>query len=277
MKRIDAHQHLWDLQQFPCSWCNGIPALNRSFRLDEYLAAAQGTGIEKAVFVECDVDEPHSFAEAQHIQNLAERNPLISGIVAAARPERADFPAQLAALLALPKLRGIRRVLHVAPDELSQSARFTENVRRLAAHKLTFDLCVLARQLPLAIALAKQCPEVQFILDHCGVPDVKGKAFEPWRAHIQEISVLPNMACKISGLVAYAGENWTTGDLRPWVEQIITSFGWERIVWGGDWPVCTLGGSLKQWVQETDKLIDGATNEQREKLFCKNAERIYRI
>ena len=277
MKRIDAHQHLWDLQQFPCSWCNGIPALNRSFRLDEYLAAAQGTGIEKTVFVECDVDEPHSFAEAQYIQNIAERNPLISGIIAAARPERADFPAQLAALLALPKLRGIRRVLHVVPDERSQSARFTENVRRLAAHKLTFDLCVLARQLPLAIALAKQCPEVQFILDHCGVPDVKGKTFEPWRAHIQEISVLPNVACKISGLVAYAGENWTTDDLRPWVEQVITSFGWERIVWGGDWPVCTLGGSLKQWVQETDKLIDGATNEQREKLFCKNAERIYRI
>jgi len=277
MKRIDAHQHLLDFGKFPYSWCSGISVLSRSFLLDEYLAAASGMGVEKTIFVECDVDEPHALAEAQHIQNLADQNPLIAGIVAAARPERADFPAQLDALLKLLKLRGIRRVLHVVPDGISQSALFAENVRRLAAHKLTFDVCVLSRQLPLAIALAKQCPEVQFVLDHCGVPDVKGKVFDPWRACLREISALPNVACKISGIVVQAGERWTVDDLRPWVEHVVANFGWERVVWGGDWPVCTLGGSLKLWVQETDKLIDGATNEQRKNLFCKNAERIYRI
>lgn len=277
MKRIDTHQHLWELRRFPCSWCNGIPALNRSFLIDEYLVAAQGTGIEKAVFVECDVDEPHALAEAQHIQKLSERHPLISGIVAAARPERADFPAQLDALLQLPNLRGIRRVLHVVPDETSQSALFAENIRRLAACKLTFDLCVLSRQLPLAIVLAKQCPEVQFILDHCGVPEVKGKAFDPWRAQIAELAALPNVACKISGLVAYAGESWTVADLRPWVEHVVAVFGWERVVWGGDWPVCTLTASLKRWTEASDKLFSSASPIEREKVFYKNAERIYRI
>ena len=74
MKRIDTHQHLWDLRQFPYSWCAGLPALNRSFVLDDYLAAAQGGGIEKTVFMECDVDEPHAFAEAQHIQQLADKD-----------------------------------------------------------------------------------------------------------------------------------------------------------------------------------------------------------
>jgi predicted TIM-barrel fold metal-dependent hydrolase len=265
------------LQKFPCSWCNGIPALNRSFRLDQYLAAAQGTGIEKTVFVECDVDEPHSFAEAQFIQNLADKNPLISGIIAAARPERADFPAQLDALLGLPKLRGIRRVLHVVPDEISQSARFAENIRRLAAHGLIFDLCVLARQLPLAMALVKKCPEVHFVLDHSGVPDVKGKTYNPWRAQIAELATQPNVACKISGLVAYAGENWQLDDLRPWVEHAVASFGWERVLWGGDWPVCTLTATLPQWVEASDKLFATATTTQREQVFYKNAERIYRI
>ena len=86
MKRIDTHQHLWDLGQFPCSWCAGLPALNRNFLLADYLAAAQGAGIDKTVFVECDVDEPHSLAEAQHIQKLSETNPLIAGLVASARP-----------------------------------------------------------------------------------------------------------------------------------------------------------------------------------------------
>jgi len=277
MKRIDTHQHLWDLRQFPYCWCAGIPALNKSFLLDDFLAAAQGTGIEKTVFMECDVDEPHALAEARHVQSLADQHPLIAGIVASARPERADFPAQLEALLKLPKLRGLRRVLHVVPDETSQPALFAENVRRLAGHKLTFDLCVLARQLPLAIALAKQCSQVQFILDHCGVPDVKGLAFDPWRTHIAELAALPNVACKISGVVAYAGENWTVEDLRPWVEHVIACFGWDRVVWGGDWPVCTLTASLKQWVDASDNLFAAASPDEREKLFYKNAERIYRV
>ena len=168
-------------------------------------------------------------------------------------------------------------MLHVVPDEISQSDLFAANVRRLAAHKLTFDVCVLSRQLPLALALAKKCPEVQFVLDHCGVPDVKGKAFDPWRAHIQELAALPNIACKISGLVAYAGENWTVDDLRPWVEHVVASFGWERVVWGGDWPVCTLTTTFQQWAEASDKLFVAATETQREKVFHKNAERLYHI
>jgi predicted TIM-barrel fold metal-dependent hydrolase len=168
-------------------------------------------------------------------------------------------------------------VLHVVPDEVSQSALFAENVRRLAAQKLTFDLCVLSRQLPLAIALAKKCPEVQFILDHCGVPDVKGRVLDPWRAHIVELATLPNVACKISGLVAYAAAGWTVDDLRPWVEHVVANFGWARVMWGGDWPVCTLGGTLKQWADASDELFAGATHAEREKVFYKNAERIYRI
>ena len=277
MKRIDTHQHLWDLHQFPCSWCANLPALNRSFLLTDYLAAAQETGIEKTVFVECDVDEPHQLAEAQHIQKLAEANPLIAGLVASVRPEHADFPAQLDALLPLTKLRGLRRVLHTVPDSISCSGTFVANVRRLSLHKLPFDLCVLARQLPLAYTLGEKCPEVQFVLDHCGVPDVKGKAFDPWRANIQRLASLPNMACKISGLPAYAGENWSAEDLRPWVDHAIGCFGWDRVLWGGDWPVCNLTGSLQQWAEAADHLFATATADEREKVFSKNAERIYRI
>ena len=277
MKRIDTHQHLWDLSQFPCSWCAGLPALNRNFLLADYLAAAQGAGIEKTVLVECDVAEPHSLAEAQHCQTLAEANPLIAGLVASARPEHADFPAQLEALLPLGKLRGIRRVLHTVPDSRSCSGTFVANIRRLSLHKLTFDLCVLAQQLPLAFLLAEKCPEVQFVLDHCGVPDVKGKAFDPWRANLQRLAGLPNVVCKISGLPAYAGDHWRPEDLRPWVDHAVGCFGWDRVLWGGDWPVCTLTGTLRQWVAATDLLFATATPEEREKVFFKNAERIYRL
>jgi predicted TIM-barrel fold metal-dependent hydrolase len=278
MKLTDTHQHLWDLRQFPYSWCAAIPKLNRSFLLEDYLAAAKNTGIEKTVFVECDVDEPFILAEAQHIQKLADKNPMIAGIVAGCRPEKTDFQERLDKLIELPKLRGLRRVLHVAPDEISQNNLFVENIRRLAQHRLTFDICVLARQMPLAIALAKKCPQVQFILDHCGVPDVKGRAFDPWRSQLKELAALSNVACKISGLIAYANtEKWTPDDLRPWAECAVDCFGWDRVVWGGDWPVCNLTASLKQWIDTAKNLFSSATQLQRAQLFYENAERIYHL
>jgi predicted TIM-barrel fold metal-dependent hydrolase len=278
VKLIDTHQHLWDLRQFPYSWCAGIPKLNRSFLLHDYLAAARGTSITKTIFVECDVDEPHALAEARHIQSLADNTPLIAGIVAGGRPEQKDFASHLNQLLRLPKLRGVRRVLHVVPDTISQSDLFVENLRRLAPHQLPFDLCVLARQLPLAATLAEKCPQVQFMLDHCGMPDVKGRAFDPWRAQLKELAALPNVACKISGLIAYAdAAEWKPDDLRPWTEWAVECFGWNRLVWGGDWPVCHLTASLKQWVEATEDLFSSATELQRAQLFHKNAERIYRV
>jgi len=286
MPLVDTHQHLWDLRQFPYSWTAGIPALHRSFRLEDYAAAAAGLGIAKTVFMECDVDEPHALAEAQHLQALAraataeraDRHPLIAGIVASGRPERDGFRAHLEALAKLPKVRGLRRVLHTQPDGLARSPGFAENLRLLPEFGLTFDLCVLARQLPAGIDLVRRCPGVTFILDHCGVPDVKGRALEPWRTHIRELAALPNVACKISGLVAYADPAaWTVDDLRPWVEHVLEQFGWDRVVWGGDWPVCTLAAPLARWVEAIRTLTRTATAIQRAKLFHRNAERIYRV
>jgi predicted TIM-barrel fold metal-dependent hydrolase len=278
MKIIDTHQHLWDLDLFPYSWCAGDPVLNRSFRVDDYRTAACESGIAKTVFMECDVDEPHQLDEAKHIQALADQHPLIAGIIASCRPEREGFKEHLDALRELPRLRGLRRVLHTQPDETSQSALFSDNINLLAEHGLTFDLCLLARQLPLGVDLIKRCPQVTFIVDHCGVPDVRGRAFDPWRDHIRELGSLPNVNCKISGLVAYADpENWTLEDLRPWVDHVLDQFGWDRVVWGSDWPVCTLSSSLQRWVDAALTLTEKASPEDREKLFQHNAERIYRV
>ncbi len=277
MHLVDTHQHLWDLGCFPYTWTANIPALHRSFRYSDYVAAAKDTGIEKTVFMECDVDEPHALAEARSIEALAP-NTLIRGIVASGRPEREGFRTHLEELAKLTHMRGIRRVLHTQPDALAESPLFVENVRLVAEFGFTFDLCVLARQLPQAIALVRACPNVSFVLDHCGVPDVKGRAFEPWRAHIAEIAREPNVVCKISGIVAYADPTtWTVADLRPWVEHAIASFGWDRVVWGGDWPVCTLAAPLAQWVAATKELTVSATEQQRAALFHANAERIYRV
>lgn len=276
MYLVDTHQHLWDLKQFPYSWCRSIPCLNRTFSLEDYLAASAGTAIRKTIFMECDVDDPHPLAEAQSIQRLSDMHPLLAGIVASGRPEREGFEAHLDALSALPNLRGLRRVLHTQPDAISQSRVFIDNVRSLASRGLTFDLCVLARQLPLAAMLVRQCPSVTFVLDHCGVPNVKDRALDPWRTDLRALAEFPNVSCKISGLVAYAdAKSWSVEDLRPFIEHVIACFGWQRVVWGGDWPVCTLAASLKAWVDATHTLFAAASEDERAALYFRNAERIY--
>jgi predicted TIM-barrel fold metal-dependent hydrolase len=282
MHLVDTHQHLWDLERFPYSWCASVPALNRSFRLADYAAASQGLDITKTLFMEADVDDPHALAEAEWIQQLSGEKvvgtPPIAGIIASGRPEESNFRLHLAALSRLPAVRGIRRVLHTQPDEVAQQSAFAENLKLLPDFGYTFDLCVLPRQLPIAARLIERCPGVSFILDHCGIPDVRSGVLDPWRKEISRIANFSNVVCKISGLVAYADPlSWTVDSLRPWVNHVITAFGWDRVLWGSDWPVCTLSASLGQWVHATHQLTAHASLDQRAAFFHSNAERIYRL
>jgi predicted TIM-barrel fold metal-dependent hydrolase len=279
MKIVDAHQHLWDLDLFRYAWLRQLPVLNHSFGMNDYRDATNGLLIEKSVHLEADVDEQFMLEETRHLLRLADRadNPL-DGVVACGRPESKEFGSHLDNILGHPKLKGIRRVLHTQPDELGQSETFIENVRSLAGHNLSFDICVLVRQLPFAIRLVSRCPDVTFILDHCGVPQVREKILDPWRANIREIAGFPNVCCKISGLVAYADpKNWTAEDLRPYVDHAIECFGWDRVMFGSDWPVCTLSASFRQWVDVLLLLTRSAGEANQKKLFYDNAIRVYRL
>ena len=279
MQIIDTHQHLWDPDLFRYSWLNSLPTLNRPFRMPDYLEAAKRLNVVKSVHLEADVDEPYMLDETRHLLELADQpdNPL-EGIVACGRPENEDFKSYLDQIASHPKLKGIRRVLHTQADEVGQGATFINNVAALSAYGLSFDLCVLARQLPLAIKLVSKCPDVVFILDHCGVPQVKERNLDPWRSYIAEIARFPNVCCKISGLVAYADpQRWTAEDLRPFVEHAIASFGWDRVLFGSDWPVCTLSASYQQWVEALQAITQGAGEVNQRKLFHDNAVRVYRL
>jgi predicted TIM-barrel fold metal-dependent hydrolase len=279
MKIVDTHQHLWDKDLFHYAWLESLPRLNRSFRLSDYQEATRGLEIEKTVFVECDVDEQQVEDEVLHVLRLADQpDSRIAGVVASGRPEKDGFEAHLEKLRGQPKLKGIRRILHTHPDELGQGKTFIENVRKLEEYGLSFDICVLARQLPIAINLVSQCPGVTFVLDHCGVPQVKERVMHPWREHIQEIARFPNVQCKVSGLVAYADPaNWKPDDLRPFVDHVLESFGWDRVMFGSDWPVCTLAARYRQWVETLFSLTQAAGETNQTKLFRDNAIRAYRL
>lgn len=274
MAIVDTHLHLIELGRFRYPWLDDVPALNRTFDLAAYRGEAAALGIEAMLHMEVDVAEADIAGETAYVTGLGDG---VVGAIAACRPEAPTFAASLEQAAANPRVRGLRRILHTQPDELSRAPLFAENLRRLAAYDLSFDLCVLARQLPLAAELVRACPDVRFVLDHCGVPDVAGKALDPWRADMTALARLPNVACKISGVVAYAGPDWTVDDLRPFVEHAIECFGWDRVVWGSDWPVCTLTADLTRWVAATHAILAGTSEAEREKLLSANARRIYRL
>jgi predicted TIM-barrel fold metal-dependent hydrolase len=277
MNIIDTHQHLIDPSLSRYSWAEGVPQLaGRSFLYEDYLREIRGTGITGTVFMETSPDE-WSLEHGRIVELAAHPGSLIRGIVANARPEEKGFGRWIETIRG-GQLSGIRRICHVEPDDFSARPAFVENVRSLGPLDLSFDLCFLARQLPFALALVRACPGVRFILDHCGVPDIQGEGLDPWRVRIRELAAEQNVACKVSGLVAHCAPGADlAATVRPYVLHVIESFGWDRVVWGGDWPVCTLGSTLSRWVEISRELVGDCTHEEQSKLFHRNAASIYRL
>ena len=162
-------------------------------------------------------------------------------------------------------------------NEVSTTARFKTHIGMLAKSGHVFDICARADQLPLMLDLIDACPDVQFVLDHCGVPDVKSQMLDPWRASMSNIAKRPNVVGKISGVIAYGnGVDWQLNDIRPFIEHTFEVFGPKRVVWGSDSPVCTLGGSLAAWVAATRLLFAEVSADEREAFYQENAKRIWR-
>lgn len=274
---IDTHLHLVDRARLDYPWLGDAPALNRDWTYDAYAATARPRGITGVLHMEVDVAPTHIGAETEMVAELMQApDSLILGAISAARPEDAGFAAFLERLDRA-TVKGIRRVLHVVPDDLSTSDRFRDNIRRLGAAGLPFDICMLARQLPLARALVDSAPNTVFVLDHCGVPDISGDAFDQWAKEISDLARRPNVKVKLSGLPSYARANWSPEDLRPYVDHVIAAFGWDRVVWGSDSPVCTLNGTLAGWIDATEALTADASDSERARLFEQNARRIWSL
>lgn len=274
MRIVDTHLHLIYPDTFSYPWLDREPALKRPWTAENYWAEAEDLGIEAALHMEVDVTEPEMLAESEFAMALHGR---IVGAIAAGRPENRDFPAYLDKLEALGGIRGVRRLLQFQPPELSQQPLFIENLKRLPAYGMTFDICVKSHELEIAEKLVPAAPEVQFVLDHCGNPKIAEGEWESWTRRIDAIAANPNVVCKVSGILANVKGNWTVDQLRPYVEHVIAQFGWDRVLWGSDHPVVTAFANLTRWVRATEEIIAGCSEEEREKLLHRNAERIYRL
>jgi L-fuconolactonase len=277
---VDSHVHLYDPRALDYPWMTAFPDLLRPHAMSEYEAAAGAVAVEKLVFVEVDAAPDQRLREAEWVAMAAARDPRIAGMVAAAPLERgAAVRSEIDRLAEHRILRGIRRLIQAEPDPaFCIEPGFVEGVRLLAEYALTFDICIRHHQLESAVALARACPNVQFVLDHMGKPGIKDRLWEPWASQLREMGSLPNVACKISGAATEAAPGiWTRDDLRPYIEHAIACFGFERVIFGSDWPVIELAGRLPAWVDIVAWTVAGCSEAERSALFRDNAARIYRL
>jgi L-fuconolactonase len=277
---VDAHVHLADPKRFGYAWTKSAPVLNRTVLPADLLKAAAPVQIEKFVFVEVDVDMPQHVAEAEWIDGLAKTEPKLAGMVAALPLERGDAVAgDLEKIAGLKAARGIRRLIQnqADPDFFNQP-KFIEGLKLLPKYDLVFDICIFHHHLPNAIEMVRQCPEVRFVLDHIAKPAIKAGISDPWRRHMKELAALPNVTCKISGVSTEADHgNWTREQLKPYIAHAIDTFGFERCMFGGDWHVLELAGTYPQWVAVVDWVVEGASAEEKRKLYRDTAIRTYRL
>lgn len=277
---IDTHLHLWDPTAIRYPWLDDKRLLNRPYLLQDYIDATAGVPVESMVFVQCEADPSAFEAEADWVAQIACDEPRIRGLVAWAPLEKGSAVREdLQRLRRHAILRGIRRIIQFEADlDFCLREDFVAGVRTLAEFDLSFDICIDHRHMANVTTFVERLPEVRMVLDHIGKPDIKGGRKQPWADHMDDLSRFPNVLCKISGVATEANHHaWRADELKEYVDIAVTAFGFDRVMFGGDWPVSSQAISYEHWVEILDDAMKGVCDSDKRKFWHDNAARFYRI
>lgn len=279
--RVDAHQHIWDPAVRPQPWTAGSPTLQRAFTLDEVRPSLAAAGIGGTVLVQT----VNSVDETEDVLALAAGERAIAGVVGwtdLESPAVSDALAALAACRGGAALVGIRHQVQEEPDpEWLLRPRVLRGLRAVAAAGLAFDLVIVPRQLPAAIGAARAVPELRFVLDHGGKPDIRSGRMQPWREDIAALAALPNVSAKLSGLFTPSGidgalDGAQLARVRPYSDELLQAFGAQRLMFGSDWPVSSTTGSYAAVLAATVGLLSALAEAERAAVFGGTAASWYR-
>jgi L-fuconolactonase len=281
MTVVDAHHHLWDTRVREYAWMAGpeLAPIRRPFTLDDLRREASAAGVARTVLVQAvgDLGETRELLAA-----AAASEGLVAGVVGWVDLTAADVAGVLDRLRAGPggdRLVGVRHQVQDEPDPAWLARTdVRRGLRAVADAGLAYDLLVLVPQLPAARAAVAALPDARFVLDHAAKPAIAAGSLEPWAGELAALARLPNVACKLSGLVTEARwDDWDADRIRPYADHVLGVFGPERVMFGSDWPVCRLAASYVQVRQLAETLAAGLSPAEREAVFHRTAAHAYRL
>jgi L-fuconolactonase len=279
MSRVDAHHHVWDLTVRQQSWMVGpeLDPIRRSFAIEDLAPLAAAADVTSTVVVQTVglVEETVEFLE------LAAGNDLVAGVVGWIDLTADDVATALDGLLSRPDGSYLKAIRHQVHDEPDVDWLLRPDVQRglaaVADAGLAYDLLTKTPQLPAAIQTVRDFPQLKFVLDHISKP-VIGEPLGPWASQIRSLAALPNVTCKLSGMVTEAPwTTWKPADLQPYADVVLEAFGPDRVMFGSDWPVCLLAASYPQVVETAETLTNSLTPTERTHLFTTTATHTYNL
>ena len=274
--RIDSHQHFWRYNSQDYPW---IDATRESLKVDymppDLLPLMQATGIDGTVAVQAR----QNLRETEFLLELADEYDFIRGVVGWVDMRADDVEAQLERFAAHPRLVGVRHIVHdEADDRFMLGGNFLRGLAKLKTCNLTYDLLLFPRHLPVAIEVVRRFPEQPFVLDHIAKPFIKDGLLEPWERDIRQLAAFDNVFCKVSGMVTEAAwGGWTQDDFRPYLDVVFDCFGIDRLMFGSDWPVCTLAGSYRQVVGIVETYIAALSPDEQTRVMGGAATEFYQL
>lgn len=273
---VDAHVHFWDPSLLRYPWLQSTPALQRSFLPGDYSPLVNRT-VDAAVFVEANCAPGQSASEVEFVESLAAHDPRIVGTVAFVDLlDERSRGEMLEHLSPFSRVAGIRHNIQGMPRGRCLDRRFVRGVQAAGRGGFTFDVCVTADQLHDVAELVEQCPDTQFVLDHCGKPAIREDAFDAWALDLEGLATFGNVSCKLSGLLTEARDDQRNFEsLLPYAEHARACFGSTRLMYGSDWPVVTLAGDVDVWRSFTDRFTAGWSLLERQRFYADNAIRLY--
>jgi L-fuconolactonase len=272
---VDGHFHVWDPTKRDHAWLTAVPELDRRFSIEEFCELAETNGVGRAVLVQVlnDLEETYEFLA------LAADRPIVAGVVGwvdLAAPDVAEVLDRLRHAPGGERLVGIRHLVQGEPDpSYLERQAVLEGLRAVAEAGLVFDLLVLPAQLEAAVRAVRATDGLVAVLDHGGKPTIAAGVGEPWASLVADLAGTGRVACKISGLVTEAGPGWTQEAIGPFVDHLLESFGPERLVFGSDWPVCTVVADYGEVVELAGALLAQLTPSERLEVLGGNAQRLY--
>lgn len=275
MTRIDAHQHFWRLDARRGSWPPAdLAAIYRDFLPDDLAPLLHAHGIDGTVLVQ----SLPSIEDTTFLLQLAHDHPFILGVVGWVDLKAVDAPQQIARLAGNRKLKGLRPMLQDLPDDdWIADPRLAPAIDAMLQCGLSFDALVLPRHLPALLAFAQRYPALPIVIDHAAKPPIASGEFAGWAADIARLAELPQVMCKLSGMVTEAAPGWSVADLAPYAACILQGFGPARVIWGSDWPVVNLASDYAGWLDATAQLLEGFTASERAQIMGLNAIHFYHL